>query len=72
MNTENIDLSCKEAARLMSHREDRALSQVETEDLKSHLFVCLSCRNFGEQLGFLRRLARRYAGDGSPPEDAPI
>ena len=56
----------------MSHREDRALSQVETEDLKSHLFVCLSCRNFGEQLGFLRRLARRYAGDGSPPEDAPI
>lgn len=72
MNTENIELSCKEAARLMSHREDRTLSQVETEDLKSHLFVCLSCRNFGEQLGFLRRLARRYGGKGPLPEDEPL
>ena len=71
MNTDNIDLSCKEAARLMSHRQDRALSEVETEDLKGHLFVCLSCRNFGNQLTFLRTLAHRYANDGPSPEDAP-
>ena len=70
MNTEHIQLSCKEAARLMSHREDRVLSDGETEELKSHLLICLSCRNFGEQLTFLRRLARRYGTDG-PPEDAP-
>ncbi len=54
----------------MSHREDRVLSDGETEELKSHLLICLSCRNFGEQLTFLRRLARRYGTDG-PPEDAP-
>ncbi len=71
MSIENIDLSCKEAARLMSHRQDRVLSEVETEDLKGHLFVCLSCRNFGGQLAFLRTLARRYAKDEPSPEDAP-
>ena len=72
MTTESDQLSCREAARLMSHRQDRALSAIETEDLKSHLFVCLSCRNFGDQLGFLSRLARRYGSDGPPPEDAPL
>ena len=72
MNTEDIELSCKEAARIMSLRQDHALSEREAEELKSHLFVCLSCRNFENQLGFLRRLARRYGSDGPPPEDAPI
>ena len=72
MSTEHNDLSCKEAARLMSHRQDRALSKGETEDLKSHLFVCLSCKNFGDQLDFLGRLARRYGSDGPPPEDVPV
>ena len=72
MGAENIELSCKEAARLLSHRQDRALSELEAENLKNHLFVCLSCRNFSDQLGFLGRLARRYAGDGASPEDAPL
>ncbi|MEO8384163.1 MAG: zf-HC2 domain-containing protein [Betaproteobacteria bacterium] len=71
MNAEHVVLSCKEAARLMSHQQDRALSDVEAEELKSHLFVCLSCRNFNEQLGFLRRLASRYGGDGTPSPDEP-
>ncbi|MCY7386819.1 MAG: zf-HC2 domain-containing protein [Burkholderiales bacterium] len=72
MIAEHIDLSCKEAARLMSHRQDRALSDVETENLKSHLLVCLSCRNFSDQLGVLSRLARRYGNDGPPPEEVPL
>lgn len=55
----------------MSHGQDRTLSEVEAEDLKSHLFTCLSCRNFDIQLVVLRRLARRYGSDGPPPEDAP-
>ena len=71
MSIETINLSCKEAARLMSHRQDRLLSEVESEDLKGHLFVCLSCRNFGNQLTFLRTLAHRYAKDDPSPEDAP-
>ena len=72
MSTENIELSCKEAARLMSHGQDCTLSEFDAESLKNHLFVCLSCRNFKDQLGFLSRLARRYGGDGVPPEDAPL
>jgi predicted anti-sigma-YlaC factor YlaD len=71
LNAEKIEVSCKEAARLMSHRQDRTLSEDETVALKNHLFACLSCRNFSEQLGFLGRLARRYGGEGPPPEGAP-
>lgn len=72
MSADQIELSCKEAARLMSQRQDRALSENEAVELKNHLFTCLSCRNFERQLGFLRRLASRYGSDGPPPEDAPV
>lgn len=72
MSAEHVVLSCQEAARLMSHQQDRVLSDSETEELKDHLFVCLSCRNFDAQLGFLRRLASRYGGDGPPYGDDPL
>ena len=72
MSTDQIELSCKEAARLMSQRQDRSLSEIEAGELKNHLFTCLSCRNFEGQLGFLRRLASRYGSDGPPPEDVPV
>ena len=71
MNPENIDLSCKEAARLMSHRQDRKLSEGEAVDLENHLLVCLSCRNFSDQLGLLSRFARHYGSDDPPPEAPP-
>ena len=64
-------LSCKEAARLMSRQQDAVLTAEEQENLKEHLFKCLGCRRFDQQLLFLRRLARRY-GEGDPaPEDEP-
>ena len=72
MTDERIVLSCKEAARLMSQQQDHVLSGVEAEELKDHLFVCLSCRNFNAQLGFLRRLASRYGGHGPPIGDDPL
>jgi hypothetical protein len=56
-----VDLSCKEAARLMSQRQDRLLSEAEAIALKDHLHICLNCRKFDQQMDFLRRLARRYA-----------
>jgi predicted anti-sigma-YlaC factor YlaD len=71
VNSENAKLSCKEAARLMSNRQDRALSDAETEELKNHLLNCLSCRNFSDQLSFLRNLAKSYGHGSPPPEDAP-
>ena len=64
--TNAAELSCKEAARLMSRQQDMALLPVEQEDLKKHLYICLSCRRFDEQLVFLRRLAKRY-GEQDPP-----
>lgn len=64
-----VELSCKEAARLMSQRLDRALSDAEAETLKDHLFVCLNCRRFDQQLDFLRRMAKRY-GEGPTPTKA--
>ena len=65
-------VSCKEAARLMSRQQDAALQPAEQESLKIHLYVCLSCRRFDEQLVFLRRLARRYGDVGPPSADDPI
>ncbi len=63
--TNAAELSCKEAARLMSRQQDMTLLPVEQEDLKKHLYICLSCRRFDEQLVFLRRLAKRY-GEQDP------
>lgn len=65
-------VSCKEAARLMSRQQDAALPPAEQESLKNHLFICLSCRRFDEQLVFLRRLAQRYGEVGPPGADDPI
>ena len=61
MNGAKVELSCKEAARLMSQRQDRTLSEDEASALKEHLYVCLNCRRFDQQIEFLRRMARRYA-----------
>ena len=47
----------------MSQRQDRTLSEDEASALKEHLYVCLNCRRFDQQLDFLRRLAKRY-GEG--------
>ena len=59
------ELSCKEAARLMSKRQDAALTEDEQVNLKNHLYDCLSCRRFEQQLGFLRQLAERYRGEAT-------
>ena len=56
-----IEFSCKEAARLMSQRRDRALAVNEATLLKQHLLVCRNCLRFDAQLDFLSRAAGRYA-----------
>lgn len=57
-------LSCKQAAILMSQRNDRALNDAEAESLKHHLYVCLNCQRFDQQLDFLKRLSKKYALGG--------
>jgi hypothetical protein len=58
-----VNLSCKEASRLMSQAEDRELSAGERAALKLHLGVCKACRIAAEQFQDLRRAMRRLFGD---------
>lgn len=53
-------LNCKEATRLMSEAQDRPLGVAEKLQLEVHLAMCRGCRNFREQLDFLRLACRRF------------
>jgi predicted anti-sigma-YlaC factor YlaD len=66
------EMSCAEAARLLSRQQDLALSPADETILKHHLYQCLACRRFDEQLLFLRRLASRYASGDASGMDDPI
>ncbi|HEX4927929.1 MAG TPA: zf-HC2 domain-containing protein [Burkholderiales bacterium] len=59
-----MTLSCKDATRLISQREDRRLSLAERIALTLHLAICRGCRAIAEQLPFLRRALRRYLDEG--------
>lgn len=56
-----MNISCKEASRLVSQSQDRQLSLGEQVALRLHLAICRGCRAFGTQLAFLRRAVRRLA-----------
>jgi hypothetical protein len=47
-------ISCKDASRLVSKREDAALSAWQRLLLRLHLSVCAACRRFERQVRFLR------------------
>lgn len=64
--------NCQEVTRLLSERLERKLTLKETMDLKLHALMCTGCRNYGEHMRFLRKLARSYAkGEGAAKEVAP-
>ena len=64
-------LNCAEATRLLSEGQDRELPRGERTVLRVHTWMCSGCRNFGEQLGFLRQATRAYArGEGDHGDDA--
>ena len=52
--------TCRETSELLSQAQDRALTTREKLVLYVHLPLCNGCRNFREQVGFLRRAAREY------------
>ncbi len=58
-------LSCREATRLISQRQDRALSLYEGAALRLHIAICSGCRAVSHQIGFLRRALRRLFDDAS-------
>ena len=53
-------VSCREASRLLSRREERPLATVERIKLALHLRLCAACTRFARQLVFLRRALARY------------
>lgn len=66
-------ISCREATRMMSEGQERALGAGERLRLRLHLGLCAACRNFDAQLAVLREAMRRFvrgeddAGPGDPP-----
>jgi hypothetical protein len=53
-----MNISCKEASRLMSRAQDRELSLGERATLQVHLAICRGCRAVSAQFQFLRRAVR--------------
>jgi hypothetical protein len=50
--------SCREVARLQSVALDRRLTFLERLGLRFHLVFCKWCRRYGQQIKFLRSVAR--------------
>ncbi len=57
--------SCKDVTKLLSLAQERPLTLRERFDLHVHLPLCEGCRNFKQQLAFMREALRRFR-DGPP------
>jgi hypothetical protein len=53
-------ISCKDASRLVSQREDAALSGWQRLLLRLHLSVCTACTHFERQVRLLRSAMQKY------------
>jgi len=53
-------ISCKDASRLVSRREDARLGTWDRITLRLHLAVCAACTRFEQQIRFLRAAMRKY------------
>jgi len=51
---------CKHSSELLSQAQDRSLSLPEKFRLELHLLICKRCRNFNQQLEFMRTALRQY------------
>lgn len=53
-------ISCKDASRLVSRRQDQALGRFDRWALRLHLAVCDACARFERQMRLLREAMRKY------------
>jgi hypothetical protein len=53
-------ISCKDASRLMSRKEDAPLTFWQRLTLRLHLSVCAACTRFARQIRFLRTAMQKY------------
>ena len=63
-----MNMSCKEASRLISQGSDGQLDFGQRTAVRFHLLICSACTRAKTQFAFLRRAAREYPG---PEEDGP-
>ena len=52
--------TCREASQILSAAQDRPLTLREKVALYIHLPICNACRNFRDQLVFMRRAVREF------------
>ncbi len=62
-------LKCKEVTQLLSEAQDRKLTLSERLQLEMHLAMCGGCKNFKEQMAFLRQACRRYMTNSGASDD---
>ena len=62
-------LKCKEVTHLLSESQDRKLTLAERLQLKMHLAMCEGCTRYRQQLDFIRRACRAFAGGEGGPDD---
>ena len=62
-------LSCKEITHLLSESQDRKITVSERVHLEMHLAMCKGCKNFKNQMNFLREACKRYGKDRENTED---
>lgn len=55
-------ISCKDASRLISQRQDGSLTLRKRWLVRLHLVFCDACRHFELQLEVLREAMHRYRG----------
>jgi len=62
-------LKCKDVTHLLSESQDRKLKLAERLKLKMHLAMCQGCTRYQQQLNFIRRACRTFAGGEGGPDD---
>jgi predicted anti-sigma-YlaC factor YlaD len=55
-----MNLTCKEAHRLISESMDKELPAGERHRLKLHIALCEACSRFSGQMAFLRRAMHQF------------
>ncbi|MEL7968563.1 zf-HC2 domain-containing protein [Vreelandella neptunia] len=60
---------CREATRLMSLKQDRALTFRESTALRFHLSMCGACRTCARQFDLLHKIGRHHPDIPSASND---
>jgi hypothetical protein len=63
-------MSCKEAVQLMSEEMERNLGLGERLALRFHQLICQGCRNYRQQMLFLREICKSYLAHGDVASQA--